>query len=237
MGLRIEALSAGYGEGAVIQDLSLNVAEGETVILMGPSGSGKTTLLLALLGILPLMSGTVFLNGSDITQLPIEERGIGYLPQDYGLFPHMNVLDNIGFGLRVRKVTRGEREERAREMLHLVHLSGFERRKIRELSGGERQRVGLARALAVRPKLLLLDEPLSNVDQVTKGDVANELKELFGRLNIPILFVTHNHEDALFLAETIAILIAGRIEQVGKAEEILEHPKSVFIQRLLKPFS
>lgn len=235
--LKIENLSSGYRGKAVIKNLSLKVPPLETMVMMGPSGSGKTTLLLTILGIVAPFEGKVFLNDKDIGSLPIEDRNIGYLPQDYGLFPHMNVQENVAFGLKVRGTPRDIREKKALEMIQLVNLAGFEKRKIDELSGGERQRVGLARALAIDPALLLLDEPLSNIDQVTKHEVANQLKQLFQKLKIPIILVTHNHEDAIFLADKLVILINGAIEQMGTLNEVLEHPKSEFIKRLLRPFS
>jgi len=235
--LKIENLSSGYRGKSIIKKLCLEALPLETMVMMGPSGSGKTTLLLTILGIVPPLEGRVFLNGKDITDRPIENRNIGYLPQDYGLFPHMNVQENVAFGLKVRGVPRDIREKKATEMLQLVNLKGFEKRKIPELSGGERQRVGLARALAIDPALLLLDEPLSNIDQVTKYEVAEQLKLLFQKLKIPIILVTHNHEDAIFLANKLVILINGIIEQIGTLNEVFEHPKSEFIKRLLRPFS
>ncbi len=236
-GLSIKNLSVGYGRKAVLEDLSLEIGERETLVLMGPSGSGKTTLLLAILGILPIFNGKIELNNRDVGGLPIEERNIGYLPQDYGLFPHLDVFDNVAYGLRVRELPKEEQAATVREMLVLVDLQGYEHRGIHELSGGQRQRVGLARALAIKPDLFLLDEPLSNIDQVTKIDVAQQLKELFRKLNIPIILVTHNHEDALFLAEKLAIMIEGRIAQTGPVSEIMRQPKNQLIKRLLAPFS
>lgn len=235
-GLSLQNLETKYGNRVIIKDLSLEVGARETLILMGPSGSGKTTLLLTILGIVQPVNGKVILNEQNITNLSIEERNIGYLPQDYGLFPHLNVMENVSFGLKMRGVQKFEREKISREMLTLVELSGLETRKIKELSGGQKQRVGLARALAIKPKLLLLDEPLSNIDQVTKLDVARELKQLFTKLSIPKILVTHNHEDALFLAENLAIMIDGEIVQFGTKNEILNHPKTDFIRRLLTPF-
>lgn len=234
--LSIQNLTTGYGQKVVSEGLSLKVKEKETLVLMGISGSGKTTLLLTILGILPPQKGIIILNGQDITSLPIEERGIGYLPQDYGLFPHLNVFDNVAYGLRVRGMSAADQEQGVKEMLSLVELKGFEKSKVKEISGGQKQRVGLARALAIKPDLLLLDEPLSNIDQVTKLEVATHLKNLFAKLDIPIILVTHNHEDALFLAEHLAIMNAGKIEQIGSVEEIMKNPKTSFIKRLLMPF-
>jgi len=236
-GLSIQNIESGYGIKSIIKDFSLEVGPEETLIIMGPSGSGKSTLLLTILGIITPKKGKIFLDDKDITAQPIEERNIGYLPQDYGLFPHLNVIENVSYGLRIRGIPKKERDVTAQEMLALIELQGYEKRRVQELSGGQRQRVGLARALAIKPDLLLLDEPLSNIDQVTKSDVAIQLKELFHKLEIPVILVTHNHEDALFLAERLAIVIDGRIEQIGSVDEIIKSPKTPFIKRLLMPFN
>jgi ABC-type Fe3+/spermidine/putrescine transport system ATPase subunit len=169
--------------------------------------------------------------------MAIEKRNIGYLPQDYGLFPHMNVEENISFGPRVRGAPRSACEKSVQQLLELVDLRGFEKRKVNQLSGGQKQRVGLARALATKPRLLLLDEPLSNIDQVTKQEVAIQLKQLFASLDIPIILVTHQHEEALFFGQKLAIILDGRIEQMGSAEELLSTPRSPFVRKLLRPFT
>lgn len=236
-GLILEGLTTGYKDKVIIKDLNLRVGEKETLILMGSSGSGKTTLLLTILGILKANGGQIKLNSKLLSDIPIEERNIGYVPQDYGLFPHLSVIENVSYGLKIRGVSIEERTKKAKQMLELVNLRNLENRRINQLSGGQKQRVALARALSIRPDLLLLDEPLSNVDQVTKGEVAIGLKEVFKKLEIPIILVTHNHEDAIFLAERIAIMVDGKIEQIGKVEEILKRPKTGFIRKLLQPFT
>ena len=235
-GLSLQNIKSGYDDKLIVKNLSLEVKANETLMLMGASGSGKSTLLLTLLGIIAPSIGKVFLNDEDITDFAIESRNIGYLPQDYGLFPHLNVIENVSYGLRIRGMQKKEYESVAQEMLELVELKKYAKKTTKELSGGQRQRVGLARALAIKPKLLLLDEPLSNIDQVTKMDVAKELKELFKKLEIPIIIVTHNREDALLLAESLAIMIDGKIEQTGTIKEILKTPKTPFIKKLLMPF-
>lgn len=237
-GLSLQHVSAGYGDKLIVKDLSLDVEAKQTMVIMGPSGSGKTTLFQTILGLITPRKGKIILNDQDIAQLPIESRNIGYLPQakNYGLFPHLNVLDNVAYGLRVRGIDRKERATRARRMLDMVELHDVEKKDIGELSGGQSQRVGLARALAIEPQLLLLDEPLSNVDQVTKFEVASELKKLFARVDIPVVLVTHAHEDALFLAERLAVMVDGKIEQVGPVKEVMQSPKSSLIRRLLRPF-
>lgn len=237
IGLHINNITSGYNKKPIVRNCSLQVAPKETLVLMGPSGSGKSTLLLTILGGIVPFSGNIVLDDQDISLLEMEKRNIGYLPQDYGLFPHMNVEENVSFGLKVRGILKEVQNEIVEKMLHLVHLQGFEKRTIRELSGGERQRVGLARALAIGPKLLLLDEPLSNIDQVTKQEVALDLKELFHKLDIPIILVTHNTEDASFLAEKLAIMINGSIEQIGTLHEVRDHPRTDFIRRLIHPFA
>lgn len=235
-GLKVEGLNSGYSNKLVLENCSFEIEEKETLVLMGPSGCGKTTLLLTILGIITQSRGKIYLKEKEISSLSIEKRNIGYLPQDYGLFPNMNVEENIIFGLKVRGASKKEKEETIVQMLNLVNLKGLGKRKINQLSGGEKQRVGLARALAVKPALLLLDEPLSNVDQVTKKEVALQLKELFKQLEIPVILVTHNNEDALFLSERLAIMIDGKIVQMGSLAEIKNNPRNDFISRLLNPF-
>lgn len=234
-GLRIEGLSVGYGTERVLHDLSLTTQG--VLILMGPSGGGKTTLLLSLLGVLKPLQGHIFLNEEEISSKPIEARNIGYLPQDYGLFPHLNVYENVSFGLRVRGIPRAERDPLVTKWLEMVGLPGKGGCKIAELSGGEKQRVGLARALAVRPSLLLLDEPLSSIDQTTKFEVATSLKTLFAQLTIPTILVTHSHEEASFFPGEVAILLEGKIAQIGPFETLLHHPHNPSIRRLLHPYS
>ena len=226
----------GYGTNIILRQCSLHVHQKEIMVLMGPSGTGKSTLLYTLLGIITPISGSILLHGVDLSSKPMEMRNIGYLPQEYGLFPHMTVEENISFGLRVRNIPKQKQVDTTTAMLQLVHLEGYEKRNIQELSGGEKQRVGLARALAIQPELLLLDEPLSSIDQVTKMDVAKDLRELFHNLSIPIILVTHNIEDVALLAERVAIMRNGTIEQVGTLREVRSQPKNQYIQRLMNPF-
>src|SRR6266568_4812230 len=222
--LSLQHIKAGYGNKLIVKDVSLEVGPKDAMVIMGPSGCGKTTLFLSILGLITPRHGRMLLNDQDLAALPIERRNIGYLPQakNYGLFPHLSVLDNVAYGLRVRGVDRKERDKRARKML--------------ELFGGQSQRIGLARALAIEPQLLLLDEPLSNVDQATKFEVAGELKTLFERIDIPVLLVTHGHEDALFLGGHLAVMVEGKIEQVGTVKRVIQSPKTDLIKRLLRPF-
>ncbi len=234
MALQITKLKAGYGNKVILENCSLSVKGSETVVLMGPSGCGKSTLLLSLVGVLTPSTGKMLLNGKSLDGMPIEMRNIGYLPQDYGLFPHLDVLGNVEYGLMVRGAQKTERQKTALEMLELVNLHDLSRRKIKELSGGQRQRVGLARALAIKPDLILLDEPLSNVDQLTKAEVANKLREVFGRIKIPKIVVTHTPYDAFVLADKIAVMIEGKIVQTGTPAQVFAKPKNEMIGKLVQ---
>ncbi len=236
-GLILQGITAGYGDYEVVHSIDLEVPPRSVLVLMGLSGSGKTTLLKTIIGIIQPRTGSIILAGRDITHVPIEERNIGYLPQNYGLFPHLSVAENIAYGLRIRGVSNAEQKKVVDHLLELIELSGYEDKDIHELSGGQQQRVALARSLAVKPDLLLLDEALSNIDQVTKFDVAASLKKLFDTLNIPIILVTHQYEDAKFFGSRIAVMMNGVVEQVGSYKEIIEHPKTSTIKKLLVPFS
>ena len=234
MALEIRDLAAGYGKTAVLRECTFNVKPGETLVLMGPSGSGKTTLLLCLAGVLAPSSGRMSLDGRELSGLPMEARNIGLLPQDYGLFPHMNVSENVEYGLMVRGLPAPERSQVSTQMLKLVNLPGMGARRITELSGGQRQRVGLARALAVRPGLLLLDEPLSNIDQITKDEVAHNLRRVFEKISIPKIVVTHSLFDALVLADRLAVMLDGRIVQLDTPRRVLARPKNELVRRLVR---
>ncbi len=236
-GLSLKNITAAYGKTIVLKGLCLDVAPRTILVLMGLSGSGKTTLLKTITGIMQPQQGSIWLAGRDITQLPIEERRIGYLPQNYGLFPHLTVAENIAYGLRIQGKSQAEQQTAVKDLLQLIELSGFEEREIDELSGGQQQRVALARAIAVKPDLILLDEPLSNIDQATKFDVASELKALFDTLDIPIIFVTHQYEDAQFFSARVAVMVDGAIEQQGSYDELVTFPKTPFIKKLLVPFA
>src|SRR5260221_7563167 len=202
-GLVLQNLNVGYGKKNIISHLSLQVTPGQTLVLMGLSGSGKTTLLRSILGIIRPQEGSITLNNIDITRISLSERNIGYVPQNYGLFPHLNVFENIAYGLRIRNISQKEQDTSVGQIMERVGLQGFENRRVDQISSGQQQRVSLARALIIRPALLLLDEPLSNIDQATKLEVAIFLKDLFALLKIPIVFVTHQYEDAQFLQATI----------------------------------
>lgn len=233
--LYVQNISKSFGNVKVLNNVELIVEEGEFTVIMGPSGCGKTTLLLVILGALRPDEGAIWIGDKEITDLPIEERGIGYVPQDFGLFPHLNVYENIAFGLRIRGYSKKAIDERVGSLFSMIGLEGLEARRPKELSGGQRQRVALARALAINPSLLLLDEPLSNVDEATKIDVIASLKDLQRRTGVTTLCVTHNPEDAFRLGDSIAIMHYGRIIQHGKPDKILESPKNEVVKKLIAP--
>ncbi|MGR0277677.1 ABC transporter ATP-binding protein [Marinomonas dokdonensis] len=227
--LHMANLQAGYGNKRILNDISLSVEEGEMIALLGPSGCGKTTLLNALCGFVPISQGEIFIGQRDISKLPAEKRNITMVFQSYALWPHMTVAQNIAYGLKVQKVSKAEIQQRVSELLSIVKLDGLEDEKVTALSGGQRQRVALARALAIRPDVLVLDEPLSNLDAKVRLNVRHEIKALQKQLGFTSLIVTHDQEEALVMADRIAVLNQGRIEQIGTPEEIYQQPKSAFV--------
>jgi ABC-type Fe3+/spermidine/putrescine transport system ATPase subunit len=231
--LRVENLSKSYGEIKALDRVNLTVNPSEFLVVMGPSGCGKTTLLLTILGVQRADEGHVYIDDRDIGGFRIGERNIGYAPQDFGLFPHLSAYDNVAFGLRAKGFGRSEVEARVRERLSLVGLEGFEQRKPNELSGGQKQRVALARALAIEPCLLLLDEPLSNVDEATKVEVKTNLKKTIRRTGVTTVCVIHDPDDALELGDRIAIMYSGRIVQCSAPKDLLENPSGEVVRRLL----
>ena len=231
--LRLEGLTKKFGDTTAVDGLSLDVKPGEFLTLLGPSGCGKTTTLRLVAGFEQPTAGRIELNGRDITRLPAERRGIGMVFQNYALFPHLNVFENVAFGLRTRGLPRSEIRRRVGEALELVELAGFEERRVQELSGGQQQRVALARALAPEPPVLLLDEPLSNLDAALREKTRAELRALLKRLGITAIFVTHDQEEAFALSDRIAILEAGRLRQVGTPESLYHEPASPFVAAFL----
>lgn len=227
--LSIEALTVSYGATRVLDRVSLGVDRGEMIALLGSSGCGKTTLLRAIAGFVPPESGAIRVGGKDITHLPPEARETAMMFQSYALWPHMNVADNIAYGLRMRGWTRTAIADRVAEMLKLLQLEGFGPRPVTQLSGGQRQRVALGRALAIDPHLLLLDEPMSNLDYKVRLELRHELRALQQRIGITAVYVTHDREEALTLSDRIAVIDAGRIVQVGAPEEIFHRPTSAFV--------
>ena len=213
----------------VLDDICLTVARGEFVTLLGSSGCGKTTTLRIVAGLEQTDSGSVWINGQDVTKLPPDKRDVNTVFQNYALFPHMNVAENIGYGLKLRKVPRGEIKKKVAQMLELVQLEGYEKRKPSELSGGQKQRVAIARALVNNPKILLLDEPLGALDLQLRRAMQIELKHLQKKLGITFIYITHDQEEAINMSDRIAVMKDGRIEQIGTPDEIYNHPKTRYV--------
>jgi len=222
-------VSKNFASVPAVCNASLALAAGELLAILGPSGCGKTTLLRIAGGYENCDSGSVRIHGRDVTHVSPEKRNVGMVFQNYALFPHMSVLDNVEFGLRMRKVSKNERQERAATVLSLVGLGGVEKRRPAEISGGQQQRVALARALVIEPAVLLLDEPLANLDRNVRLRTRDELRSLQQRLRITTIFVTHDQEEALAIADRIALMDRGRIEQVGGVLDLCLKPSSAFV--------
>jgi len=238
-GLRLVGVSRRYeGSGRGVEELSLDVRPGELMALIGASGSGKTTTLRMIAGYEPPDGGRIALVNAagaerDITREPPQRRGFGMVFQHYALFPHMSVQENVAFGLAARRVSKSERLARAVEALRGVGLDGYGPRAVQALSGGEQQRVALARALVIEPHVLLLDEPLSNLDPTLRQTTRDELREMLHRLHITVMFVTHDQEDAFAVADRVAMLCAGRLEQVGSPEDLYHAPASYVVAQFV----
>jgi ABC-type Fe3+/spermidine/putrescine transport system ATPase subunit len=218
-----------YGDVTVLRQIDLEVRQGELIALLGSSGCGKTSLLRAVAGFVPLASGRILVGNTDITNLPAERRNCAMMFQSYALWPHMSVAQNIGYGLRVRGWARDKIDQRVGEMLKLLQLEGFGARGVEQLSGGQRQRVAMGRALAIDPALLLLDEPMSNLDYRIRLELRHEIRALQQRLGITTLYVTHDREEALTLADRIVVLNAGEVAQIGTPEEVFHKPANPFV--------
>ncbi len=229
----IRNLSRSFGDVKAVNDVSLDVYAGEFLTLLGPSGSGKTTVLRMIAGFEKPDAGTIELGGKDVSQLPPYERDVNTVFQDYALFPHMDVISNIEYGLRVKGVGKSDRQARALIALEQVRLGGYGERKPAQLSGGQRQRVALARALVNRPSVLLLDEPLGALDLKLREQMQIELKELQREVGITFIFVTHDQEEALTMSDRIAIFNHGEIEQLGSARDVYENPKTTFVSEFV----
>ena len=228
--LELKNIKKSFQEGEdVLESICLTAKKGEFVTLLGSSGYGKTTTLRIIAGLEQPDSGQVFLNGKDVTSLEPNQRNVNTVFQNYALFPHMNVADNIGYGLKLKKTSKAEISRRVKEMLELVQLSGFEKRKPSELSGGQRQRVAIARALVNNPEVLLLDEPLGALDLQLRRAMQHELKRLQKKLGITFIYITHDQEEAINMSDTIAVMNHGRFEQIGTPDEIYNHPKTSYV--------
>src|SRR5947199_6972482 len=222
-------VSKRFGTHAAVDDVSLEIGEGEFFSLLGPSGCGKTTTLPMVAGFELPDAGRIVLKGNDVTEVPANRRPVNMVFQQYALFPHMSVYDNVAFGLKVKRVPRAEHGERVQEMLRVVSLEGLDRRRARQLSGGQQQRVALARALVNRPAALLLDEPLGALDVKLRKQMQLELKRIQGTLGTTFVYVTHDQEEALAMSDRIAVMNGGRVEQTGSPREIYEHPRTTFV--------
>ncbi|MBS7576767.1 MULTISPECIES: ABC transporter ATP-binding protein [unclassified Enterococcus] len=227
--IKLNGINKKYGDVEVIKRLNMTIQSGEFLTMLGPSGCGKTTTLRMIAGFESPTSGEIFLEEESVAKMPPYKRQVNTVFQSYALFPHMTIAENIGFGLKMSKVARAEINERVEEMLQLVQLEGYGNRKIDQLSGGQKQRVAIARALINRPKVLLLDEPLSALDLKLRKQMQLELKRLQRKLNITFIYVTHDQEEALTMSDRIAIMNQGNLEQLDTPKAIYDHPASKFV--------
>lgn len=233
MYLKIENISKIFEKERGVKNISFQLEKGELVSFLGPSGCGKTTLLNIIGGFVKNDSGSIYLEDKDITEYPPEKREIVTVFQNYALFPHMNVIENVKYGLKYRGYNKEEQIKLAKEYLKIVGLEGYEKNSVGELSGGQQQRVALARALVLQPKILLLDEPFSNLDAKLKIAMREEIKELQKRLGISMIFVTHDQEEALSISDRIVVMSNGEIVQIGKPEEIYYSPKNRYVAEFI----
>ena len=233
--VRIEACGKTFADGTrALEPATLDISSGETLVLLGPSGCGKTTMLRIIAGLeLPDAGGRVLFDGKDITPVPIERRNVGMVFQSYALFPNMSVADNIGYGLKIRGVPDKERASRVAELVALTNISGLENRRIDQLSGGQRQRVALARAVAIRPGILLLDEPLTALDAALRDRLRGELNRLLRALGITAIYVTHDQAEAMELGDRVVVMQKGAIAQIGTPREIYFTPKNRFVAEFI----
>jgi thiamine transport system ATP-binding protein len=231
--LGVKGVTVRYDDTVAVDNVDLDVAETERLSVLGPSGSGKSTLLRAIAGLEHLAGGSVEWHGSDLASVPVHRRGFGLMFQDYVLFPHLDVARNVAFGPEMQRLPRATVDERVANALALVRLAGYERRLPNQLSGGEQQRVALARALAPCPRLLMLDEPLGALDRGLRRTLLDELADIFTRLALPIIYVTHDHEEALAMGNRVAVMRAGRIEAVQPPRDLWLKPPNEFVARFL----
>jgi sulfate/thiosulfate transport system ATP-binding protein len=229
MGISVEGANKSFGDFQALNDVSIEVPDGSLTALLGPSGSGKSTLLRAIAGLEDLDAGDVTINGEDATRKPPQQRGVGFVFQHYAAFKHMTVYDNVAFGLKIRKWKKPETSKRVHELLQLVQLDGLAGRFPSQLSGGQRQRMALARALAVEPQVLLLDEPFGALDAKVRKDLRTWLRHLHDEMHVTTIFVTHDQEEAMDVADQLVVMNEGRVEQTGSADELYEHPANEFV--------
>jgi spermidine/putrescine ABC transporter ATP-binding subunit len=229
----IDGVRKQFGDVVAVADFSLEVPGGEFLTLLGPSGCGKTTLLRMIAGLEDVSAGRILIDGGDVTQVPANRRDTSIMFQNYALFPHKTVIDNIAFGLKVRGVPRAERERRARELLDFIHLPDVGHRRPGQLSGGQSQRVALARSLVIQPAILLLDEPLGALDANLRRHMQLELKRIQRQVGITFIYVTHDQEEALTMSDRIVVMRSGRVEQIGPPDEIYNTPRSEFVANFI----
>jgi sulfate transport system ATP-binding protein len=237
MRIEVQSLSKAFGDFAALSDVSLEVPEGSLTALLGPSGSGKSTLLRIIAGLERADAGVVSIDDREVTHLRPQERGIGFVFQHYAPFAHMSVRDNVGFGLRIRKRPKPEIRQRVDELLALVGLTKWSEQRPHQLSGGQRQRMALARALAVQPQVLLLDEPFGALDATVRAELREWLRRLHEEQGVTTVLVTHDQEEAMEVADRIAVLNSGRLEQVGSPRDIYDRPASEFVMSFVGPVS
>ena len=231
--LELKDVTAGYGDTMILRNYDIAIERGRLVSLLGPSGCGKTTTLRLVAGFSEPKSGQVLFDGKDFTRVPPNKRNFGFVFQSYALFPHMTIFDNVAYGLVMRKVDKAEIARRVPEMLEVVDLAGYEKRYPRELSGGQRQRVALARALVIRPDMLLMDEPLSNLDAKLRVKMRVEIRRIQQELGITTLYVTHDQEECFAISDEVAIMNNGAIEQMDSPENIYRRPKTEFVMNFV----
>src|SRR5262245_33660422 len=231
--VQLNRVTLGYGAFIAVKSVDLVIAKGSFVTLLGPSGCGKTTLLRAIAGLVTPMSGEIVIKGRRVNDVPIHKRNIGLVFQNYALFPHKNIFDNIGFGLKYRRVDRGAIAQRVKRALDIVRLPGVEKKLPSELSGGQQQRIALARAIVIEPDVLLLDEPLSALDANLREEMRTELKAIQREVGITTVFVTHDQEEALALSDRVVVMNHGLVEQIGSPEDVYRWPASRFVANFL----
>src|SRR4051812_36908785 len=235
MAIEARHINKAFGTTPVLQDVSVEVASGSLTALLGPSGGGKSTLLRVIAGLEQPDSGTVLISSNDVTRLAPQRRNVGFVFQHYAAFKHMTVFDNIAFGLQIRKRPKAEIHKRVHELLELVHLDQFAKRYPAQLSGGQRQRMALARALAVEPEVLLLDEPFGALDAQVRKELRAWLRRLHDQVHVTTVFVTHDQEEAMEVADSIVVMANGKVEQVGSPDDLYEAPANDFVMSFLGP--
>jgi spermidine/putrescine transport system ATP-binding protein len=231
--VRLEELTKKFGDVVAVDGIDVHMPPGEFFTMLGPSGCGKTTTLRMIAGFERPTSGRILLDETDVAQVPAHRRTVNTVFQSYALFPHLDVAGNVAFGLKYRRLTKQEQQLQVKEVLELVQLAGFERRKASQLSGGQQQRVALARALVLAPRVLLLDEPLGALDARLRRDLQVELKALQRDIGVTFVFVTHDQEEALTMSDRVAVMRDGRVEQAGSPREVYEEPRTMFVADFL----